>query len=171
MQRVGMLLSASIICMLVAGARGGDQVNLPLDNAFLVKAATCDFAVIEISKMAETQASPDIKAFAVHIGKDHQASYDKLAGLLKTRKVGVVSGTEPGTKAEIKLLGGLKGADFDREFLKWIIQEHRAGVPISENQINQGKDADVRAFAKENLETARKHLQEAEELAKTIRPR
>jgi putative membrane protein len=168
MKRVGILMSASVVCWMVGGARGDDPAKLPLDNDFLVKAATCNHAVIVISKMAETQGSPDVKAFAVHVGKEHQACYEKLAGLLKTRKLGVVSGTEAETKAEIKLLGGLKGADFDREYLKWVIAEHRAGVSIGENQIKLGKEADIRAFAKEGLEMGRKHLQKAEELAKTI---
>ena len=153
MKRVGILLSASVVCWLVAGARGGDPVKLPLDNDFLIKAAPCNFAVITISKMAETQGSPDVKAFAVHVVKDHQASYEKLADLLKTRKVGVVSGTESATKAEIKHLGDLKGADFDREYLKWVIKEHKSGISLCENQIKLGKDADVSAFAKEILET------------------
>jgi putative membrane protein len=168
MKRVGILLSASVVCLLIAGARGDDAVKLPLDNDFLVKVATCNHAVIAISKMAETQGSPDVKVFAAHLGKNHQASYDKLAGLLKTRKVGVVSGTESETKAEIKLLGDLKGTGFDREYLKWVIGEHRSGVPLYENEVKLGKDDDIRAFAKGSLDTCRKHLQEAEDLAKTV---
>jgi putative membrane protein len=168
MKPVSMFLSASVVCLLVAGARGDGQGKLPLDNDFLIKAATCDFAVISISKMAETQGSPEVKSFAVQLGKDHQACYEKVADLLKTRKVGVVSGTEADTKATIKRLGTLKGTDFDREYLKWIINEHREGIPLMENQMKMGKDADVRDFAKENLGTTRKHLQKAEELAKTI---
>jgi putative membrane protein len=168
MKRVGFLLSASVVCWLIGGARGDDPVKLPLDNDFLIKVATCNYAEIAVSKMAETQGSPDVKAFAVHLGKSHQASYEKLAGLLKTRKVGVVSGTESETKAEIKRLGDLKGTDFDREYLRWVINEHRSGVPLLENQVKLGKDDDVRAFAKETLNTCRKHSQKAEELAKAI---
>jgi putative membrane protein len=168
MKRVGMLLSASVVCWLVAGARGDDPVKLPLDNDFLVKTATCNHAVIVISKMAETQGSPEVKAFAAHLRTDHQASYDRLADLLKTRKVGVLSGTEADTKATIKRLGDLKGTDFDREYLTWVIKEHRLAIPTLENQVKQGNDADVRAFAKGNLDPSRKHLQKAEEMAKTI---
>jgi putative membrane protein len=168
MKRVGTLLSASVVCWLVAGARGDDPVKLPLDNAFLIKIATCNHAVLVMSKMAEAQGSPDVKAFAAHLSKSHQATDDKLADLFKSRKVGVVSGTEPETKAEIQHLSDLKGTAFDREYLSWIIKEHRSGVPVLENQIKLGQDADVRTFAKGTLETARKHTQEAEALAKTL---
>jgi putative membrane protein len=169
MKRIGIVLSAGVFALLVAGARGDGQGKLPLDNDFLVKEATCHFAVISVSKMAETQGSPDVKSFAVQLGKDHQAAYEKLAGLLKTRKVGVVSGTEADTKATIKRLGELKGTDFDREYLKWTIGEHREGISLQENQIKMGKDADVGSFAKECLSTSRKHLEKAEELAKSIK--
>jgi len=169
MRRVGILLSASVVCWLAGGTRADDSVKLPLDNAFLIKVAPCNHAAIVIGKMAQEQGSPDVKAFAVRLVKDHEASNDKLADLLKTRKVGVVSGTEAETKAAIKRLGELKGTDFDREYLQWVIKEHRAGLPLLENQAKMGTDTDVRAFANGTLETNRKHLQKAEELAKTIR--
>lgn len=169
MSRFGiLLLSVSVLCGLAAGTHGDDAVKLPLDNAFLIKEATCNFAVISISKLADTRASPEVKTFAGLLVKDHQTSYDKLADLLKTRKVGVVSGTESETKTEIKRLGDLKGNDFDKEYLKWVIKEHNSGIPVFENQIKLGKDDDVCAYAKENLDTSRKHLQKAEDLAKTI---
>ena len=95
MKSLGMLLSVSVVCWLAAkSARGDDSAKLPVDNDFLVKAATCNHAVIAISKMAETHGSPEVKAFAGQLGKDHQAAYEKLAELLKTRKMGVVSGTK-----------------------------------------------------------------------------
>ena len=171
MKRVGILMSACVVCWLVAGARGDAPVKLPIDNYFLIKVATCNHAAIAIGKMAQTQGSPDVKAFADNLVKDHQASYDKVADLLKNHKVGVLSGTEPETKAAIKRLSDLKGADFDREYLKWVINEHRAGAPLFENQIKLGKEADVSAFAKESLTTCGKHLKKAEELAKAVSPK
>jgi len=168
MSRIAILLSASVVCGLVAGTRGDDLSKLPLDNDFLIKMATSNNAVISISKIGETQGSADVKAFASQLVKDHQASYDKIAELLKSRKIGVVAGTEAETKAEIKRLGELKGSDFDKEYLTWVIKEHKTNLPIFENQSKQGKDADITAYAKDNLDTSRKHLQKAEELAKTI---
>ncbi len=167
MKSLGMLLSVSVVCWLAAGARGDDSAKLPVDNDFLVKAATCNHAVIAISKMAETHGSPEVKAFAGQLGKDHQAAYEKLAELLKTRKIGVVSGTEKGPTDEAKRLGALKGTDFNQEYLKWVIKEHKSGIALCENQIKQGKDEDVSAFAKDGLVGLRKHLKMAEELAKT----
>ena len=168
MKRIGLLLSASVVCCFVVRARSDDPVRLPVHNDFLIKVTPCNYGLITISKVAETQGSPEVKAFAVHAVKDHQADYEKLATLLKNRKISVVSGTESVTKAEIKHLGDLKGSDFDREYLKWVIKEHKSGISLCENQVRVGKDADVSAFAKEILEAGRKHLQKAEELSKTI---
>jgi putative membrane protein len=166
MKRLGFLVGVSAICCFVANVRSGDPVKLPTDNEFLIKVATCNHAVIAISKMAESQGSTEVKAFAADVGKDHTACKEKLADLFKTRKIGVVAGTEPETKAEVKRLGELKGTDFDREYLKWFIKEHRSSVRLFENQIKAGKDDDLRAFAKEALVGTNKHLQKAEELAK-----
>ena len=168
MKRVGILVVASVVFVLAGGARGGGPGKLPLGNDFLIKVATCNHAAIVIGKMAQTQGSPDVKAFAVRLVKDHEACSEKLAVLFKTRKVGVVSGTEAETKATIKRLGELKGTDFDREYLAWVIKEHRSALPMFENQIKVGKDDDIRVFATEGLDLGRKHLQKAQELAKAI---
>jgi len=169
MKQAGILLSVSVVCWLVAGARGDERVKkLPLDNDFLIKVATCNQAEIAICKIAETRGSLAVKGFAAYVRPVYVASYGKLADLLKTRKIGVAPGAESETKKEIKRLGDLTGADFDRQFLKWVIKEHESGISLIENQIKQGKDDDVRAFAKETLETVRKDLKGAEELAKTV---
>ena len=46
-------------------------------------------------------------------------------------------------------------------------QGAQVGHRVCENQIKQGKDEDVSAFAKDGLVGLRKHLKMAEELAKT----
>lgn len=168
MNRFGIALSWSVLCCLAVGVRADEPVKLPVDNEFLIKAATCNHAAITIGKMAENRASAQVKSFATHMVQEHQECYQKVADLLKTRKVGVLAGTEPDTKAAMKRLEDLKGTDFDREYLKWVIQEHRAGVPMLEHQVKAGKDGDINAFAKEGLVAIRKHLAKAEELAKNI---
>jgi putative membrane protein len=164
------LPSLALACWLVGGTDGGVKTPPPiLDDKFLVHAATEHHAEIEVSKLVERRSGSDaVKDFAKQHIKEHQAAYDKLAGLLKSRKIGVVAGTEESTKTALKRLGNLEGAAFDREYLNWVIKEHKTAITRFEMQADQGKADDIRAYAKELLPELRRHLAEAEKLAKKI---
>jgi len=153
---------------LAGGMRANEKMERPLDNDFLVKAATANNAEIEVGKLAERRASSnEVKDYANMLVKDHKTANDKLGGLIKTRKVGVVAGFEKETRDEINRLSNLNGKDFDRAFLDHMIQDHKKAISIFENQAKNGKEEDIRAYAKEMLPDLQKHLKKAEELAKS----
>ena len=168
MRFFGSLFSAALAGVLLTGASAGEK-NLPLDNDFLIKLASCHNAEIEISKLADKRsASSPVKDFASVLIKDHHAAYEKLGTLLKTRKLGVVTGLEKETRAELKRLGALEGNDFDRAYLQSTIKEHKNAISMFENQVKNGKEQDIRSHAQEMLPDLRKHLSKAEELNKTV---
>lgn len=169
MKNVCMFLSALVVSGFAIGARGDEKTDRPLDNEFLIKVASCSNAGIQISKLANKRSeSTEVKEFATTMVKDHQAAYDQLAELLKNRKVGVLAGLEKETREEITRLGKLEGADFDRAYVKCAITEHKKAIAMFEGQVKNGKEEDIRGYAKENLPMLRKHLTHAEELAKTL---
>lgn len=168
MKKVGMLLSALVLCGLTGDTKGGEKTERPLDREFLIKVASCSNAEIQVSKLARSRSeSTQVKDYATTMVKDHQAAYDQLGGLLKNRKIGVLAGLEKETRDELSRLGKLQGTDFDRAYLQCAITEHKKAIAMFEAQVQNGKEDDIRGYAKENLPTLRKHLAQAEELAKT----
>jgi putative membrane protein len=168
MRRIGALLSVMILSCSAGGVRGEDA-PLPLDNNFLIKVAPCEHAQIEIDKLADKRAaSPKVKEFAAQMVQDHQKCYDKLAETIKNHKIAVVSGFEKDKQADIDRLGKLQGAEFDREFLAYVIKHHQDGIAMFESQVKNGKNAELRTFADEALPKLREHLKHAQELAKIV---
>jgi putative membrane protein len=167
MKQITMFLAAAIVGFSVHGTWADE--NRPLDNDFLIKAATIQNAEIQFGKLATTHASAEkVKELGAMMVKDHEKAYDKLAGVIKNRKIGVVAGLEKETREEALRLVKLEGTKFDREFLDWAIKSHKDGIAIFEAQVSRGKDADARDFAKDCLPAMREHLKIAEELSKTI---
>jgi putative membrane protein len=165
MKLFGYLLAVLIVCDL-ATSGGAGKADRPLDKDFLVKAATANNAEIEIAKLADNRAaSAEVKEFATTVQKDHKAAYDRLGELLKTRKLGVAAGLEKETRDEIKRLSKLEGNGFDRAFLQHMVDEHKKAISIFENQAQNGREADIRDYAKQMLPDLRKHLTKAQELA------
>jgi putative membrane protein len=158
---------AIVACVCWTNASRADEQ--PLDDNFLIKAAEGDHVEIEAGKLADKHAaSPHVKEFAQRLVQDHQKNYDKLAALIKGRKIAIVSGTEKGNREEIDRLSKLQGAEFDREFIRWTVASHQKTIALFENQAKNGKNGDVRSFASESLPAIREHLKRAEELAKSI---
>ena len=168
MRRISAMLAVVVLGSGAGGVYGQDAAK-PLDDNFLIKAASCGHAQIEIGKLADKRAnSAKVKEFAAQMVRDHQACYDKLAETIKNRKIAIVSGFEKDAQADIDRLGKLQGAEFDREFLAYVIKTHEEGVAIFEAQANNGKNAEIRTFAAENLPKIQEHLKEAQALAKSV---
>lgn len=166
MKRISVLASIAALCF-IGGARADDARN-PLDDNFLVKVSTCENAEIETAKLADKRAqSAKVKEFASQMLQDHRKSYDKVAAVIKNRKIAVVAGFEKDAKAEIDRLSKLQGAEFDREFMECVIKDHKNAIAMFEHQANEGKDADTKNFAKETLPTLKEHLKMAQEIAKS----
>ncbi|MBI3653058.1 MAG: DUF4142 domain-containing protein [Acidobacteria bacterium] len=58
-------------------------------------------------------------------------------------------------------LAKLSGADFDREYMKYMVEDHVKDVAMFEKEAKTGKDADIKAFAEKTLPTLKEHLQMA----------
>jgi putative membrane protein len=167
MRQFSVYLAVAIMGLGVNTSARAEDAALPLDDNFLIKAGSCDNAEIQLSKLADKRAgSADVKQFAAQLIRDHEKNYDKLAEVIKNRKVAIVSGFEKSTKDDISRLEKLNGAAFDREFLNQMIAAHTKAIGIFENQVKNGQVADIKAYASETLPKLRDHLKRAEELAK-----
>jgi len=61
-------------------------------------------------------------------------------------------------------LSALSGAEFDREYGKMMLSDHRKDVSEFEKQSTRATDPDLKAFATKTLPTLKEHLQMAESL-------
>jgi len=168
MKLIASLMTVLVIGGLVAG-QDGVKTSQPLDRDFLIKVATCNNAGIQISKLADNRSeSTQVKDFATMVVKDHKHVGDKLADLLKGRKLAIAAGFDKETTDEVNRLSKLEGKEFDRAFLQTMVKGHKESIAMLENQVKNGKEEDIRAYAKEVLPHLRTHLTKAEELAKTV---
>lgn len=167
MKHICIFLSVAALGFFSDVAFGDDSENL--DSNFLIKAASCDNAEIEIGKLADKRAgSQQVKEFAAQLVNDHRKCADRVGLIFKNRKQSIVSGFEKDVTQSRDRLIELKGAEFDREYLRWTITTHQNVIPIFENQIKNGNKAELRAYAQEHVGILRNHLKRAQELLKSI---
>src|SRR5262245_53893014 len=93
----GLAIAWCVMAVSFSQAQGQikDQPLPALDKEFLLKDAVGNHAEIETGKLADSRSgTAAVKDLAAAIVKDHKAAYDKLAELLKGRKLAVVAGAE-----------------------------------------------------------------------------
>ncbi|RQZ05942.1 DUF4142 domain-containing protein [Burkholderia sp. Bp9031] len=155
-----------------SGAAAGDPgiVKAPQsgDAEFVDKAAIAGKAEVQASQLALKQAqSPDVRAFAERMVADHGKANAKLTeiALRKGMKPQVDQIADP----DVEALRGKRGHDFDAAYVAAVGPDaHQKAVALFEGEARDGKDAQLRAFAKSTLPTLKHHLSMAEALQRKV---
>jgi putative membrane protein len=167
MKIFGSVFLAALACGVAVTARGGEKTEQLTDKMFVMKAAGINHEEIVLGSLAEKRAeSSGVKEYAEMLVKNHKTAQEKLATVIKSRNIAIVTGLEQKTKEEFEHLSKCQGAQFDREFLQCMIKGHKKAIQLFEQEASSGKEEEVRSYAKEMLPELRKHLNRAEELAK-----
>ena len=132
------------------------------DAKFLQKAAQGDLAEVDLGKLAQQKAlHEEVKTFAARLVEDHGKGYEEAKAVASAN--GVTVATEPDAKAkkERAKLAKLTGGDFDREFMKYMVADHRHDVSEFREHAKSRKESDAKAFAAKTLPTLQTHLEMA----------
>jgi putative membrane protein len=156
---------------LVGVAAAENQRLGDLDQKFVNAAASAGMAEVKAGDLAKERAMNDaVKKFADGMGTDHTKANKEFTDLLGKKGISVPKDLREEDRTAIDTLSRLKGADFDREYLKQQLAAHKVAVALFEEEAKNGKDADLRAFAEKALPTLREHLKHVTSLAGGERP-
>ena len=129
------------------------------DTEFLTKAAQGGLAEVELGKLALTKATnAEVKKFAQQMVDDHSKANAELKTLAAQKNFSMP--TEPSSKGKSLMdkLKGLSGAEFDKAYVNGMVEDHEEDVKLFKNQSEDGKDADVKAWAAKTLPNLQMHL-------------
>jgi len=139
------------------------------DATFVKKAADGGMAEVALAKLAQTKsANAEVKAFAQKLEQDHSKANDELKTLAESKQVTLPSAPSKVHAAKESQLSKLTGAAFDRAYVADMLADHKKDVAEFERQSTHAADADVKAFAAKTLPTLKDHLQQVEQLSKSL---
>ena len=104
-----------------------------------------------------------VKEFAERVLKQHTGSVKTASEHAKRLNVTVDTDGDAGSKEMIDKLSKLKGTDLDVAFLEWLSHIHH-DASVFENEVKNGSDAELKAYAKGSITAGNEHLKEAQEL-------
>ena len=135
------------------------HTNSSGDN-FLTEAASGGLTEVELGKMASTKAqNPEVKKFADMMVTDHSKANDELKSLASSKNITLPTSPMAKHQQTIRELQGKSGAEFDKEYIEDMLEDHEKDVAEFEKQSQSHPDADVKAFAAKTLPTLKKHLE------------
>ncbi|MCE9530338.1 MAG: DUF4142 domain-containing protein [Planctomycetes bacterium] len=168
MRHLNVLISLAMIGYGASAALANEEGN-ELDGDFLIKMAAYDYSEIDIGKLAEMRAeSPQVKDLAELLVAEHRKCADRVGLMMKNRKQIIIDITDKEVIVWHGDLSKLMGTEFDRAYLRWTIAGHQKAITAFEEQISNGKDANIRLYAKDHLEMLRNHLRRAQGLLKIL---
>ena len=126
-----------------------------------------DLILAEVmGEMALKQSKSDeVRKFAQRMIDDHGKARDTLLNVAKSMKVAVVEGTSPTKRERMDQLSKLEGTNFDREYMRYMVEDHEKAHKLFERGAKEVKDARLKEFAGKTVPTIHEH----HEMAKKIR--
>lgn len=140
------------------------------DSNFIKEAAQGGMMEVELGKAAQDKASNEkVKDFGKRMEQDHSKANDELKKIASDKGVQLSSDLDKKHKSKMDKLTKLSGAEFDRQYMRDMVSDHKDDVKKFQNEADKGKDADLKKFASQTLPTLKEHLQLAESTADAVK--
>jgi putative membrane protein len=127
---------------------GGAGADVRSDDDFVHDIALKNLAEIELSRMAVDRAtSPDVKAFAQQMVNDHGAAGDKLKSVVAGHPIEWPAQLDDKHRETADELAKKQGADFDRDYVKAMVEGHQDFAAKLESRLDVQSVADWKTAA------------------------
>ena len=135
------------------------------DATFINTVGGGGIAEVKFGQLAQSRATRgDIRQFAAQMVTDHSAANQELTTLAQGKKMTPPTDMDLTHRRLYDKLSAMTGTAFDQTYMESQVQDHTAVVAAFQNEISNGSDPDIKAFAQKHLPTIQHHL----DMARTI---
>lgn len=132
------------------------------DAKFMVEAASGGMMEVALGQMAQQKARDQrVKDFGAMMVRDHTKANDELKALAASRNVSLPTTVGEDHQKHIHDLEQKTGADFDKDYMSMMVDDHEKDIKQFENTSDKGNDANLKAFASKTLPVLHVHLDSA----------
>jgi len=170
-----MRMSAKVVCGFVLGcgamgfaAKAMAQAS-DLDKMFLMRASESNLAEIQQSELAVNKSSnPKVRAFAQKMISDHEMLEDNLKIFFEQDSVTPAATLNADHQAEYAKLKGLKGADFDNEYIRSMDMDHHMALAAFDTVIQNTEDSELKRVAVSGRKVVEEHTKMVDKMLAKI---
>jgi putative membrane protein len=138
------------------------------DQQFLRKALEGGAAEVQLGQLAEQKSqSDDVKQFARKMVDDHSQLDKQIEPIAKQLGVEEPNGLLKKDKQLITKLEGLSGAQFDEEYIRAMVKDHKEDLREFKDEAQMTQNVNVKRAATEGTTLISEHLQHIEQIAQS----
>jgi putative membrane protein len=146
-----------------------DMAVLPTETAtpdsHAAHAMKGDNSEVKLGKLAAKQGgSAGVREFGDMLVADHGKAKVKVAALARGMNVPTTEETKAEADAEYAKLQGLSGDAFDKEFVAYMVEDHKKDIAKFKDEANSDDPAPVTRLAADTVPELEKHLSKAQSL-------
>jgi len=135
------------------------------DEQFAEKATLINLMEITLGNHAALKARrADIQQFANQLKKDHTDAKHQLEMIAVKRRLTLPTKLDAKHQSKVDKLIALPGDEFDRAYVKEMVDGHSMATVLYEHESQNGKVSELKAYAGQTLPTVRRHYQKAMQL-------
>ncbi len=131
---------------------------------------------MDLGKAAKAHGTAAVKRYGTTLLADHKQNDKELTAMARKKGMMRIPAESAKTDAEkqemkqqqdaIAALKKMKGADFDREFLRMMVEDHEKELAKAESMMSSASDADMKSYLESTRTMFRRHADDAKELQK-----
>lgn len=151
----------------MAGTLGapGDTGQQMLDKQFLMKATEGGIAEVQFGMLATQKGGPEVKQLGQRLVDDHTMLNREIAGVADQIGVMLPRKMNKDDQSEYDKLNALSGDAFDREYITYVIKDHRKDMRVYSIEARASGDQDLQTEVLRETGVIREHLQQLTKLA------
>lgn len=143
-----------------------DDSKIEDDAQWAVKAADGGMEEVALGQLAQTNgASPKVKELGKMMVDDHTKANEELKALAAKKNITLPAAMSENRQKDYDDLAKKTGADFDKAYTSMMVDDHQEDIDEFKKEGNDGKDAELKAWAAGKVATLEHHL----EMAKAAR--
>jgi len=127
------------------------------DRDFVDNAAHGGLAEIELSKLAQKSANPDVRTFADRMVVDHTKANARLTAIAQADGLAVPNTFDAEHQRLRDKLANEHDGNFDRDYAHAMVVDHDQAIRLFEREELSGREADLEEFARNTLPTLQEH--------------
>jgi putative membrane protein len=145
------------------GAHNGTGNMDKATTDFISKAASGGMMEVELGNMAAQKAQNQrVKNFGSMMVIDHTQANKDLKNIASGKNITMPTAMLPEHQRHVDMIKNKTGADFDKAYMKMMLDDHKKDVNEFKQASTTLKNADIKGFASRTLPVLQKHLDSAQ---------
>jgi putative membrane protein len=143
------------------------KMSSPMDDKqFAKEAAKSGMKEIEMGNDAKEKTGNErVKNFASMMVRDHSKVNEELRAISNKEKISLSAEDTTGDRT----LQSKTGTAYDKQYMKIMVEDHSKAIKLFERESNEGKDAELKAYAYRMLPTLKMHLDSARAIQSSLK--